>query len=90
MPFASYVKGEFDITSIHLYPFLRNQFNILFFNGAGVCFLYDMLLYFLRKIKLNKKLPEGVHWDLNMLAFRVGCRALGLIEKLVTGPLWKK
>ena len=30
-----------------------------------------------------------MHWDLGVLAYHVGCRALGLIEKLVSGPLWK-
>ena len=88
--FASYVKDEFDIILSTLFPFLGNRFTILFLNGAGVYLLYDMLLDFYRKIELNKKkLLEAVHWDLNVFAYRVGWRALGLIEKLITGPLWK-
>ena len=31
----------------------------------------------------------AVYWDLKVLAFRLGCRVLGLIEKLVSGPLWR-
>ena len=73
--FASYVKDEFDITSIPLYPFLGNRFNILFLNGAGVHFRYDMLLDFFGKIELNNKLLEPVHWDLNVSAYQV---AVGL------------
>lgn len=41
--FPSYVKDEFDITSIPLYPFLGYHFNILFLNAAGIYFLYGML-----------------------------------------------
>ena len=88
--FASYVKDEFDIILIPLFPFLGNRFNILFLNGAGLYLPYDMLLDFFRKIELNeKKLLEAVRWDLNVFAYRVGWTALGLIEKLITGPLWK-
>ena len=31
----------------------------------------------------------AVHWDVKVLTYKVGYRALGLIEKLVTGPLWR-
>ena len=46
--FATYLKDEFGvytyITSISLILFLVTRFNILFFNAAGVYFLYDQLL----------------------------------------------
>ena len=32
----------------------------------------------------------SVYWDLHVLQFKVGCRCLGLIHKLVRGPLWRK
>ena len=44
--FVTYEKDEFGITSIPLFPFLGNRFNILFVNAAGVYFLYDQLLNF--------------------------------------------
>ena len=44
--FATYLKDEFGITSIPLFPFLGNRFNILFVNAAGVYFLYDQLPIF--------------------------------------------
>ena len=31
----------------------------------------------------------AVHWDLKVLAYKVCCRASGLIEKQITGPLWR-
>ena len=44
--FATYLKDEFGITSIPLFPFLGKIFNILFVNAAGVYFFYDQLLDF--------------------------------------------
>ena len=32
---------------------------------------------------------SSVHWDLGVIGYRVGCWTLVLIEKLVSGPLWK-
>ena len=33
---------------------------------------------------------SAVYHDLQVLYFRVACLALSLIDKYVTGPLWKK
>ena len=51
--------------------------------------LYDKLLNFFRRIEQNNKLLVAVYWDLEVEAYRAGCKALGLIEKLITGSLWK-
>ena len=87
--FATYLKDEFGMTSIPLFPFLCNRFNILFVNAAGVYFLYDQLIDFSQRIECNSKLLDAVYWDLEVLSFKIGSRALGLIEKLITGSLWK-
>ena len=87
--FATYLKDEFGITSILLFPFLGNRINILFVNAAGVYFLYDQLIDFFQRIEHNNKLLDAVYWDLEVLFFKIGCRPLGLIEKLITAPLWK-
>ena len=87
--FETFMKEEFGMTELPLFPFLGNRFNILFLNGAGTFYLYEKLVDFFKKINLDNKLLSSVHWDLGVIAYRVGCRALGLIEKLVSGPLWK-
>ena len=51
--------------------------------------MYEKLVDFLKKINLDNKLLLSVQWDLGLTAYYVGCRALGLIEKLVIGTLWK-
>ena len=87
--FAAYLKDESGIASIPLFPLLGNRFNILFVNAAGVYFLYDQLLNFFQRNEHNNKLLDAVYWDLEVLSFKIGCRALGFIEKLIIGPLWK-
>ena len=77
------------IIILPLFPFLRKRFNILFLNGAGTFYLYEKLVDFFKKINLDNKLLSSVHWDLGAIAYRVGCGALCLIEKLVSGPIWK-
>ena len=80
---------ERNITRLPIYQFLGNRFNILFLNGAGVYFLFDHLINFFDQIELDNRLLVAVYWDLKVLAFKVDCRVLGLMEKLVTGPLWR-
>ena len=53
-------------------------------------FLYDKLLEFFEQIDKENKLLTSVYWDLLVKQFKVGCRCLGLIHKLVTAPLWRK
>ena len=75
------------IFHLPIYQFLGNHFNILFRNAGGVYYLFDHLVHFFDNIKLEKRLLVAVHWDLKVLGYKVGCQALGLIEKLITGPL---
>ena len=86
--FITHMK-ELGVNQIPLYPFLGNRFNILFLNGAGVFSLYSFLLDFFIKVETENKLLGAVSNDLKVNAYKAGCKALGLIDKLVTGPLWR-
>ena len=86
--FADYVRGQ-GVESVPLAPFVGNRFNILFHNGGGVLLLYDQLKSFFEWTKEENKLLKAVHYDLEVMSFVAGCRALGLIDKFVTGPLWR-
>ena len=77
MSFSTYLKDEFEMASVSLKQFLGNRFNILLVNGLGVYCLYDKLLNFFRRIERNNKLLDAVYWDLEVVAYRAGCRALG-------------
>ena len=88
--FSTYLKDdELEMASVHLKPFQGSRCNILFANGLDVYCLYDKLLHFFKGIKWNNKLLDTVYWDLEVVAYRAGYRALTLIEKLITVPLWK-
>ena len=87
--FSTFMKETNQMDTLPLYPFLGNRFNILFLNGAGVFYLYPFLVDFLNNLSLDNKLMSAVYHDLQVLHFRVACQALGLIDKYVTGPLWR-
>ena len=38
-------------------------------------------------VSLDNEIMSAAFYDLHVLAYKVGCQALGLIDKLVTGPL---
>lgn len=87
--FQTFLLNEKEIKEVPLAPFRGNRFNITFFNGAGVYFLYNHLLEFFEHVHTENRLLGAVFDDLQVKAFVAGCRALGLISKLVTGPLWR-
>ena len=82
-----YERGIWNIRNIFI-SLSGKQINISFLNGAGIFYLYEKLEDFFKKTDLDKLLSP-VHYDLDVLAYCLECRALGLIEKLVTRPLWK-
>ena len=62
---------------------------MLFCNGGILYFLYNHLKHFFESVKDENKLLKAVHSDLQIKSYLCGCRALGLINKFVTGPLWR-
>ena len=87
--FKTFLVSEKSIGEVPLAPFKGNRFNITFYNGAGVYFLYNHLTEFFERVHSENKFLGAVYDDLKVNAFVAGCRALGLISKLVTGPLWR-
>ena len=86
-PFMSYIKEflkENNFKSLPLTPFKGSRFNILFHN-AGVLYLFrNKMTDFLRDHGSN----QWVFHDLKIPFFIAGCKALGLVCKLITSPLW--
>ena len=75
--FSTFMKETNQVDTLPPYPFLGNQFNILFLNGAGVFYLYPFLADFFNNLSLDNKLMSAVYRDLQVLHFRVACQALG-------------
>ena len=61
---------------------------MLFYNDGILYYLHDHLQHFFDIVKDDNKLLKAVHSDLQIQSYLCGCRALGLINKFVTGSLW--
>ena len=89
--FQTYLKKH-NIQKISLAHFVGNRFNILFYDAAGVYYLQSHMITFIESVHGNhaNRLLQAVLADLKNPVYMAGCRALGLIDKVVTGPLWRK
>ena len=87
--FYTFLCEEVGFSNVPFIPFKGNRFNVLFYNGGILYFLYNHLKHFFESVKDENKLLKAVHSDLQIKSYLCGCRALGLINKFVTGPLWR-
>ncbi len=85
--FRSFLRHH-GIGKIPLAAFVGNRFNILFYDAAGVYFLNEHMLNYLTQSHGNtlNRLLQSVLNDLQASHLLVGCRASGIIDKLITGP----
>ncbi|WAR06009.1 LOW QUALITY PROTEIN: hypothetical protein MAR_021378 [Mya arenaria] len=75
--------------SFPLQPLKGNIFNILFTNLGHVYYFHDLMKEFLDKSPSLNGLLLSVQKDLAEPFFLTGCKALGLISKNITTPLWR-
>ena len=70
--------------------FEGNRFNIVFHNAGGLYFLRNHLRRYLQEVHhTQNKLLQSVLSDIKNPLYVQGCRALGIISKCVTAPLWR-
>ena len=60
-----------------------------FYNGGGVFHLFDCWKEFFLDVKDDATSVFAICHDLPVVSYSFGCRPLGLINKFVTGPLWR-
>ena len=80
------------IDRLPLAAFRGNRFNIIFYDAAGVYFLKSFMVEYLSQhhgTSLNRLL-QAVLTDLQSDTNIAGCKALGIIDKIVTGPFWRQ
>ena len=76
-------------TPLPLEEYRGNRSYVIFRNGAGIYFLHDKMLHFLADVSVrDNQLLRAVKADLSVTELVAGARALGLLAKLVVGPLW--
>ena len=87
-PFSTYLKSN-GIDRNPLATFRGNRFNILFYDASVVFYLSDLIKkFFLEVWQTPNKLLRTVLTDVQVPEFLAGCKALGLVYKIITGPLW--
>uniref|UniRef100_W5MZG7 Uncharacterized protein n=1 Tax=Lepisosteus oculatus TaxID=7918 RepID=W5MZG7_LEPOC len=87
--FKTFLASKNKQDYVPLSPFRGNRINIVFHNAAGVYFLYPDLVEFTAEFQHDNSLVAEVHADLNVPQYVAGCRALGLVAKIITEPLWR-
>ena len=89
--FRTYLRRH-GIYRIPLAAFIGNRFNILFYDAAGVHYLKDHMIEYIESVYGHQAncLLQAVLDDLKQSVYISGSRALGLVDKAVTGPLWRK
>ena len=89
LQFNTYLNKH-GIEQNSLIHFHGNRFNVIFANGGRVYYLHQHIVNFLTNVlgtpnRLLKSVLEDASNDLHV----AGCKALGLISKHITGPLWR-
>ena len=86
--FEAYLKRK-EITTKKLIHFRGNRFNVVFANGARVYYLHQHMADFLKSWGTSNRLLRAVLEDVSSVTYVAGSKTLGLIDKHITGPLWR-
>ena len=74
--------------SLLIVQFRGSRYNIIFQKARGVFFLKVKMLLFLDQYGAGNRLTKAVAADLKVTELLAGSKALGLICRFVTQPLW--
>ncbi len=78
------ILTEHSLTILPLTKQLSHRFNIVLHNASVIYLLHPVMTDFLEK----NGTCQWVLFDLKEPFFIAGCKALSLVNKLITGPLW--
>ena len=73
---------------IKLTTFRDKMFNVFFWNAACVVYHQQHFNIFFEVYDTPNNLLRAVQEDLNEIENKAGCRALGILDELFTGPYW--
>ena len=88
-PFTTFLRSN-GVARNPLATFRGNRFNILFYD-AGTLFHIAPLVqkFFIEVWQTPNQLLKAVLADIKIPEHLAGCKALGLVNKFITGPLWR-
>ncbi|XP_014030491.2 uncharacterized protein [Salmo salar] len=89
VPFESFLTSKKEFEEVPLSLSIGHRIDGLFHNSAGVCSIHDDLVEFTSTYGAESSLLAAVVADLEVQQFKAGCRALGLVSKLIIDPLWR-
>ena len=85
--FQAFLTGK-NCTSKFI-SFVGNRVNVLFYNAAATYFHLEHVTEFLDKWPNQNRLLQAVSEDSQNKVYIAGVRALGIIDKIITGPYWR-
>ena len=88
--FSTFLAANYHTKRVPLASFRGNRFNILFHNGGTLYYLQCAIKeFFAQGLTTDNLLIQALQADVKVPEFWAGCRALGLVNKFVTGPFWR-
>ena len=88
-PFTSFLKSN-GVCKNPLASFRGNRFNIVFYDAGALFYIAPLIQRFFSEVwQTPNQLLKAVSADLSVHEYIAGCKALGIINKIVTGPLWR-
>ena len=87
-PFTAFLATN-SIKKNPLVSFRGNRFNIVFYDAGALYYISEQVVRFFNEVwQTPNQLLKAVHSDIRVPELLAGCRALGLINKVITDPLW--
>ena len=73
-----------------LASFRGNRFNIVFYDAGALFYIAPLVQKFFKEVwQTPNQLLKAVSADLSIHEYVAGCKALGIVNKVITGPLWR-
>ena len=73
----------------HLISYRANRFNVLFYDAAATYYHRNHISDFISSLPDPNNLLKAVLFYINHKVYLAQIRALGIIDKVVTGPFWR-
>lgn len=88
-PFTAFLKSN-GVSQNPLASFRGNRFNIVFYDAGALFYIAPLVQKFFKEVwQTPNQLLKAVSADLSVREYVAGCKALGIINKVITGPLWR-
>ena len=89
-PLPHFYSHMVAISRNPLASFRGNRFNILFYDAGALYYIAELVKrFFIEVWQTPNQLLRAVLADIQVPEYVAGCKALGLINKIKTGPLWR-